>query len=184
MGRYLILVLSVPKRVRVVDKAMIGLGVHKLCPGVFESSELSKARGISMLIERLGGETMLLGMQSEEAVGSTGVVVVKPKDLGKGYRSYLVEIAKRFGLPIPYAVVRGCLTALLPSARELESLRSYLMAAAEKDEILVLSQAAIVRYSDRGKLPNIARRCFAVPLCRNAFDKAGLSLEDLLARWS
>ncbi len=184
MSRYLVLLLSVPKRVKVVDKAMIGLGVRKLCPGVFESSELSKARGILMLIERLGGETMLLGMQPEEDVGSIGVVVVKPKDLGKGYRSYLVEIAKRFGLPILYAVVRGCLAALLPNMRELESLRTYLMAAAEKDEILVLSSATIIRYSDREKLLNIARRCFSSPLCRSAFDKAGLSLGDLLARWS
>jgi len=173
--------LSAPKRFRAINRVVTGFGIRMLCPGVFESSELGKAQGIAMIIERLGGEVLLL--QSKERTGDIGVVVVKLEDLGRGYRSYLVEIAKRFGLPVLYAIVRGCLAALLPSARELESFRSYLMATIKKDEVLALSQATIIRYSDREKLSSIARRCFATVRCRSAFDKAGLSLEELLGRW-
>jgi len=186
VDRYLVLMVSAPKSIKIVNRVIEGLKMQMVCRGVFESVDRGKAQLFTMLIERLGGSAMLLKIVDEceeEHDKCIGVAVIEPKDVRKGYRLYLVEMVKRFGIPIMYSVSRGCISALLPSAKEVEALRSYLRTVVSGDERFIVSKAMILRRCDLEKLPRLAKHCFSVLLCRKSFDKVGITLEDVLHRW-
>ena len=188
MNRYLVLMVSAPKSIKIVNRVIEGLRIQMVCRGVFESVDRGKAQLFTMLIERLGGSAMLLKVVDDECEEEhskcIGIAVIEPKDIKKGYRLYLIEIVKRFGIPLMYSVSRGCISALLPSAKEVEALRSYLRTVISGDERFIVSKATILRRCDLEKLPRLAKHCFSVSLCRKSFDKVGITLEDVLYRWA
>lgn len=187
MDRYLILLVSAPKTIKVVNRALKGLKIRMVCQGVFESIDWGKAQLFTMLVERLGGNAMLLKIvdeKCEEEYGKCiGVAIIESKDVRKGYNLYLIEMVKRFGIPLMYSVSRGCISALIPSAKEVEFLKSYLRTVLSKDERFIMSKAMILRRCDIEKLPHLVKHCFSISLCRKSFDKVGITLEDVFYRW-